>query len=73
MIAATIGWTFPQALAAQSQVPRDTSRITPSGNYLAARQANLERDADAASVYYRAALRTFHKSWPIADVLHEAS
>jgi len=58
MIAATIGWTFPQALAAQSQVPRDTSRITPSGNYLAARQANLERDADAASVYYRAALRT---------------
>jgi tetratricopeptide (TPR) repeat protein len=58
MIAATIGWTFPQALAAQSQIPRDTSHITPSGNYLAARQANLERDADAASVYYRAALRT---------------
>jgi len=58
MIAATIGWTVPQALAAQSQVSRDTSRITPSGNYLAARQANLERDADAASVYYRAALRT---------------
>jgi tetratricopeptide (TPR) repeat protein len=58
MIAATIGWTFPQALAAQSQIPRDTAHITPSGNYLAARQANLERDADAASVYYRAALRT---------------
>jgi tetratricopeptide (TPR) repeat protein len=58
MIAATIGWTFPQALAAQSQIPRDTTHITPSGNYLAARQANLERDADAASVYYRAALRT---------------
>jgi tetratricopeptide (TPR) repeat protein len=58
MIAAAIGWTFPQALAAQSQLPRDTSHITPSGNYLAARQANLERDADAASIYYRAALRT---------------
>jgi tetratricopeptide (TPR) repeat protein len=58
VIAATIGWTFPQALAAQSPIPRDTSHITPSGNYLAARQANLERDADAASVYYRAALRT---------------
>jgi len=58
MIAAAIGWTFPQALAAQSPTPRDASRITPSGNYLAARQANLERDADAASVYYRAALRT---------------
>ena len=58
MIAATIGWAFPQALAAQSQLPRDTTHITPSGNYLAARQANLERDADAASIYYRAALRT---------------
>ncbi len=58
MIAATIGWTVPQALAAQPQTPRDTTHITPSGNYLAARQANLERDADAASVYYRAALRT---------------
>jgi len=58
MIAATIGWTVPQALAAQPQNARDTSHITPSGNYLAARQANLERDADAASVYYRAALRT---------------
>jgi tetratricopeptide (TPR) repeat protein len=58
MIAAAIGWTFPQALAAQSPTPRDASRTTPSGNYLAARQANLERDADAASVYYRAALRT---------------
>ena len=58
MIAAAIGWTFPQALAAQSPTPRDTAHITPSGNYLAARQANLERDADAASVYYRAALRT---------------
>ena len=58
MIAAAIGWTVPQALAAQPQTPRDTTHITPSGNYLAARQANLERDADAASVYYRAALRT---------------
>ena len=58
MIAATAGWAFPQALAAQSQLPRDTSHVTPAGNYLAARQANLERDADAASLYYRAALRT---------------
>jgi tetratricopeptide (TPR) repeat protein len=58
MIAATAGLAFPQALAAQSQLPRDTSHVTPAGNYLAARQANLERDADAASLYYRAALRT---------------
>jgi len=62
MIAAAVGWTFPQALAAQSQPQRDTSRITPAGNYLAARQANIERDADAASLYYRAALRTDQKN-----------
>jgi len=58
VIAASIGWSLPQALAAPPQPPRDTTHITPAGNYLAARQANLERDADAASIYYRAALRT---------------
>ncbi|MBV9971012.1 MAG: tetratricopeptide repeat protein [Xanthobacteraceae bacterium] len=64
LIAAATGWAFPQAVAAQSQgqLPRDTSHITPSGNFLAARQANLERDADAASLYYRAALRTDPKN-----------
>jgi tetratricopeptide (TPR) repeat protein len=55
-IAAAAIWTFPLPIAAQSS--RDTSRVTPAGNYLAARQANLDRDAEAASVYYRAALRT---------------
>jgi tetratricopeptide (TPR) repeat protein len=64
LVAATIGWAFPQAVAAQSQgqLPRDTTHITPAGNYLAAREANIERDADAASLYYRAALRTDPKN-----------
>jgi tetratricopeptide (TPR) repeat protein len=70
LVAATVGWTFPQAVAAQSQgqLPRDTTHITPSGNYLAARQANLERDADAASLYYRAALRTDQKNPEILEL-----
>jgi tetratricopeptide (TPR) repeat protein len=70
MIAATFGWAFPQAVAAQSQgqLPRDTTHITPAGNYLAARQANLERDADAASLYYRAALRTDQKNPEILEL-----
>ena len=70
LIAATVGWTFPQAVAAQSQgqLPRDTTHITPAGNYLAARQANLERDADAASLYYRAALRTDQKNPEILEL-----
>jgi tetratricopeptide (TPR) repeat protein len=37
--------------------PRDAVHLTPSGSYLAARQANLDRDPDAAATYYRAALR----------------
>jgi len=56
VIAAAAFWTIPQAMAAQSSY--DVSRSTPAGNYLAARQANQERDADAAAVYYRAALKT---------------
>jgi tetratricopeptide (TPR) repeat protein len=64
LVAAAIGWAFPQAVAAQSQgqLPRDTTHITPAGNFLAAREANIERDAEAASLYYRAALRTDPKN-----------
>jgi tetratricopeptide (TPR) repeat protein len=49
--------TFPTALAAQSPSPLELSRSSPSGNYLAARHANVERDAAAAAAYYRAALK----------------
>jgi len=37
--------------------PRELSRISPSGSYLAARHAGINRDATAAALYYRAVLR----------------
>jgi tetratricopeptide (TPR) repeat protein len=52
-----------QAHAAQSPgthdaaVARDIVHLTPAGSYLAARQANLDRDPDAAATYYKAALK----------------
>jgi tetratricopeptide (TPR) repeat protein len=56
-IAAAAFWAVPAAIAAQAPNPRDLSHLTPSGSYLAARQANLDRDPDAAATYYRAALK----------------
>src|SRR5262249_51104567 len=47
----------PSALAAQVPTPQELARTSPSGNYLAARHANTERDSAAAAAYYRAALR----------------
>jgi tetratricopeptide (TPR) repeat protein len=41
--------------SAFAQTP--SPRVSPSGNYLAARHANAQRDASAASAYYRAALK----------------
>jgi len=43
--------------AARAQAPSTYSRTSISGNYLAARHAGTERDASAASTYYKAALR----------------
>src|SRR5262245_66680765 len=45
-------------MAAQAPNSHDGSRFTPAGSYLAARQANLDRDPDAAATYYRAALKS---------------
>ena len=36
---------------------RELARISPTGNYLAARHAGAQRDATAAALFYRAALR----------------
>ncbi|MGZ3410020.1 MAG: tetratricopeptide repeat protein [Xanthobacteraceae bacterium] len=47
----------PVVLLAQTPSQNELSRVTPSGNYLAAREANILRDSSAASAYYRAALR----------------
>lgn len=63
VIAAAALLAVPGALAAQSPGARDTAssrdtlHLTPAGSYLAARQANLDRDPDAAATYYRAALK----------------
>jgi tetratricopeptide (TPR) repeat protein len=55
--AALLFWAVPHALAAQQPAGHDQTRFTPAGSYLAARQANLDRDADAAATYFRSALR----------------
>ncbi len=60
VIAAATLWALPGAMAAQAPNPHESTArsATPAGSYLAARQANLDRDADAAASYYRAALRS---------------
>ena len=67
-IAAAVVWAFPQAIAAQAPTARDTARTTPAGNYLAGRQANLDRDADAAATYFRAALRTDQRNSELLEM-----
>jgi tetratricopeptide (TPR) repeat protein len=54
--------TFPTAIAAQVPTAQELSRISPSGSYLAARHAGMQRDASAASAYYRAALKADPKN-----------
>lgn len=53
---------LPGILAAQAPSRQDTARTSGSGNYLAARHASVQRDAAAASTYYRAALRSDPKN-----------
>ncbi len=57
---------LPATLCAQAntQTPtqQELARVSPAGNYLAARHAGTERDALAASAYYRAALRADPKN-----------
>jgi tetratricopeptide (TPR) repeat protein len=66
VIGLTAGTLLPLSVSAQTlarqeppkpQVRQDFSRFTSSGSYLAARHASSQRDAAAASAYYRAALR----------------
>jgi tetratricopeptide (TPR) repeat protein len=59
---------LPATLCAQATTPtsaptqQELSRVSPAGNYLAARHATTERDATASSAYYRAALRADPKN-----------
>jgi len=61
MVLATV-LTFPATLSAQALTQQELARVSPAGNYLAARHAGTERDAMAASAYYRAALRADSKN-----------
>jgi tetratricopeptide (TPR) repeat protein len=55
---AVLAISWPAALSARAQVPTTlAARSSTSGSYLAARHAGGQRDAAAASAYYRAALR----------------
>ena len=57
----------PTALFAQAPSPQELSRISPSGSYLAARHAGMQRDAGAASAYYRAALKADPKNGELLE------
>jgi tetratricopeptide (TPR) repeat protein len=56
--------SIPAAFAARAQAPtqQELSHTSQAGNYLAARQANVARDAAAAAAYYRAALKADPKN-----------
>ena len=67
---------YAQNLAANtSTVPNqvDLARSTVAGNYLAGRQANIQRDAAAASAYYRAALRVDSKNLELLALAFQSS
>lgn len=54
---------FPVGSArAQAPSQQELARVSPLGNYLAARHASQHRDAEAASAYFRAALRADPKN-----------
>jgi tetratricopeptide (TPR) repeat protein len=71
VLAAGLSMAFAlQSLAAQTTAPTqlDLARNSPSGNYLAARTANVDRDAATASAYYRAALKADPKNTEILEL-----
>jgi tetratricopeptide (TPR) repeat protein len=53
---------LPITLGAQTPSQQELARVSSAGNYLAARSAAVQRDSDAASAYYRAALRADPKN-----------
>ena len=60
--AAFFVFALPFSLGAQTPSQQDLARVSPAGNYLAARHAGTQRDAVEASAYYRAALRADPKN-----------
>ena len=61
-LAAVFFVTLPITLVAQTPSQQELARVSSAGNYLAARSASSQRDAVAASAYYRAALRADPKN-----------
>jgi tetratricopeptide (TPR) repeat protein len=57
----------PADTAAQFPTKADLKSLTTAGSYLAARHANVERDAAAAALFYRSALRTDPKNNELLD------
>ena len=59
LLPTTLSAQRAQRSPTQSDMPpwNEVVRVSPSGSYLAARHASVQRDAAAASVYYRAALK----------------
>ena len=55
------------ATGTHAQTPREAANASASGSYLAARHAGQQRDAAAAAVYYRAALRVDAKNGELLD------
>src|SRR5580693_1627292 len=53
--------------SAQFPSSHDLKALTTSGSYLAARHANVERDAASAAAFYRSALRTDPKNNELLD------
>jgi tetratricopeptide (TPR) repeat protein len=69
VIAAAALWAIPGAMAAPATSPHDdVGRLTPAGSYLAARQANLDRDPDKAATYYRAALKSDQRNAELLEL-----
>ncbi len=59
MLPSTLSAQRAQRTPTPSEMPpwHEIARVSPSGSYLAARHASVQRDASAASAYYRAALK----------------
>src|SRR4030081_358079 len=57
----------PADNSAQFPSKGDLRSLTPSGTYLAARHASVERDSNSAATFYRSALRTDPKNNELLD------
>ncbi len=65
LAATTMTWSGSHAVSAQA--PAANSRVSASGNFLAARHATNERDAAAAAAFYRSALKVDPKNTELLD------